>query len=132
MKKPILLYESSSGTSRKAYRTRVPGLAVKDCATRKVYPVQDISAAGVSLMDEEGTLKEGDGLHMDVVLKDRSIVAGLLAEVARRHGNVAGLKFKDLTQRQEERLDKLVLEVQKYLISKSKMYGSDIDDEHKT
>jgi len=132
MKKTILLYESCDGTCRKAYRTRVPGLVAKDCATQAVYPVQDISATGISLVDEAGALKEGDVLHMDVVLKDHSIVTGLLAEVARRCENTAGLKFTDLTQRQEERLDKLVLEVQKYLISKSKMYGSDIDDEHKT
>jgi hypothetical protein len=130
--KPIFTYESSSGSSRHAYRARVPGLVARDCATQALYPVNDISAGGMSLEDEAGSLKAGDVLSMDVLLKDHVILTGLAAEVARRHETVAGLKFTDLTRRQEERLDKLVLEVQKYLISKSKLHGSRFDDEHKT
>lgn len=130
--KPLFTYEQSPGAPRKAYRARVPGLVARDCATQTVFPVNDISAGGISLEDDAAALNVGNVLNIDVLLRDHVILTGLLAEVARRKDHVAGLKFTDLTQRQEERLDKLVLEVQKYIISKTKLYGSHIDDEHTT
>lgn len=130
--KPLFTYEPASDVQRQAYRARVPGLMAKDVATQAQYHVHDISALGMSLEDPGGTLKQGTPLVFDVLLKDHAIIVGLGAQVARQNVPVTGLKFTDLSQRQEERLDKLVLEVQKYLISKSKTCGSHIDDEHKT
>jgi c-di-GMP-binding flagellar brake protein YcgR len=130
--KPLFTYEPASDVQRQAYRARVPGLMARDVANQAQYHVHDISALGISLEDPGGALKPGDALVVDIQLKDQPIIVGLRAQVARHHSSVAGLKFTDLSQRQEERLDKLVLEVQKYLISKSKTCGSHIDDEHKT
>jgi len=130
--KPLFTYEPASAVQRQAYRARVPGLRAKDVANQGQFHVHDISALGMSLEDPGGTLKSGDALVVDIQLKDQPIIVGVRAQVARHHASVAGLKFTDLSQRQEERLDKLVLEVQKYLISKSKTCGSHIDDEHKT
>ena len=130
--KPLFTYEPASDAQRQAYRTRVPGLMAKDAGTQATFQVNDISALGMSLEDPGETLKQGDARQFDVLLKDQAIVTGLMAQVARHQASVAGLKFTDLTQRQEERLDKLVLEVQKHLISKSKTCGSHFDDEHKT
>jgi hypothetical protein len=133
MKNPFsFIYEQSSDMPRQAYRARVPGLKAKDLATQKVFQVHDISAFGIALEDEAGVLKIGDALEIDILLKDHSIIAGLKAVVTRCQNRVAGLKFLDPTQRQEERLDKLVLEVQKYLIFKSKIGESHGDDEHET
>lgn len=126
-------FEMVSDGPRQAYRARVPGLMAKNLATQKLYPVQDISAGGFSLEAPEGDLPSGKMLEFDVLLKDHVIIAGLKAEQSRNGNGVTGLKFTDLTRRQEERLDKLVLEVQKHFISKSKQDGgSHIDDEHKT
>lgn len=132
MNKLLFTYDASSDLPRQAYRARVPGLLGKDVATQAVYLVRDISAGGISLEDPAGALKTGDALKLDVLIKDRTIIAGLSAEVARHVEAIAGLKFTGLTQHQEERLDKLVLEVQKHLISKSKHGGSHIDDEQTT
>ncbi|MFZ5427227.1 MAG: PilZ domain-containing protein [Thermodesulfobacteriota bacterium] len=125
-------YEPESDVPRQAYRAKVPGLTARVAASGAGYNVQDVSAGGVSLEDPGETLKGGDVLELDLLLKDRVIIAGLRAQLARRHKESAGLKFTDITQRQEERLDKLVLEVQKYLISKRKIGGSHIDDEQET
>jgi len=125
-------YEPETDVPRQAYRAKVPGLSARDKATGSGYSVQDISAGGLSLDDRNETLKKGDAIEIDVLLKDRVIIAGLKAEVARRQNETAGLKFTGLSQRQEERLDKLVLEVQKYLISKNKSGGSPLDDEQET
>ena len=132
MKKPLFTYEASADAPRQAFRAKVPGLKVKDRATQKVYQVHDISAGGVSIVDEVDALKPGDALDIDILLKEHAIIAGLKAGVARCQNSTAGLKFIDPTQRQTERLDKLVLEVQKYLIYKSKIGGSHGDDAHET
>ena len=132
MKKQPLSFELVTDGPRKAYRARVPGLMAKDLAAKKLYPVHDISAGGFSLEAVAEDFTTGRVLEFDVLLKDHVIIAGLKAELSRHGNGVAGLKFTDLTQRQEERLDKLVLEVQKHLISKSKHGGSHIDDEQKT
>lgn len=132
MNKPMFTYQPDSGSARHAYRARVPGLEARAGATQLVYPVHDISATGMSLDDEAGRLEPGNCLEFDVLLKDHVIITGLKASVARRQDRLAGLKFTDLTRRQEERLDKLVLEVQKHMISKSKIGGSHIDDENET
>ena len=94
--------------------------------------MQDISAGGVCLDDPAGTLAPGKSLELDVLIREQIVIAGLPAQVTRRQGDMAGLKFTGLAQRQEERLDKLVLEVQKYLISKMKSGGSHIDEEQQT
>ncbi|MFP5223483.1 MAG: PilZ domain-containing protein [Acidobacteriota bacterium] len=132
MNKLTFTYETPSSMPRQSYRARVPGLVGRDIASQTVYHVRDISAGGVSLEDPAGALKIGDVLEMDVLIRDRVIIADLRAEVARHVGTTAGLKFTGLTRHQEERLDKLVLEVQKHLISKSKHGGSHIDDEQTT
>lgn len=132
MNKLTFTYETPSGMPRQAYRARVPGLVGRDIASQTVYHVRDISAGGVSLEDPARALKTGDVLELDVLIRDRVIIAGLRAEVARHVETTAGLKFTGLTRHQEERLDKLVLEVQKHLISKSKHGGSHIDDEQTT
>jgi c-di-GMP-binding flagellar brake protein YcgR len=132
MNKLSFSYDSTSSVPRQAYRAQVPGLMARDVATGTPYHVRDISAGGTSLEDPAGVYKTGDVLVIDVLIKDRVIIPGLKALVARHVETIAGLKFTDLTQRQEEHLDKLVLEIQKYLISKSKHGGSHIDDENPT
>ena len=114
-------YEPETEAQRQAYR-----------ATVALYGVQDISAGGVCLDDPAGTLAPGKSLELDVLIREQIVIAGLPAQVTRRQGDMAGLKFTGLAQRQEERLDKLVLEVQKYLISKMKSGGSHIDEEQQT
>lgn len=132
MKELFFTFEPGYDAHRQAYRAKVPGLSAKDKASGASYPVQDISAGGVSLADPEGALGSGCALEIDILIREHVIITGLKAEVARRHKDVAGLKFTDLTRRQEERLDKLVLEVQKHLISMKKSGGSHIDDEQET
>lgn len=132
MSKLSFTYDAGPEANRQAYRASIKGLMAQAVVTRDVYAVHDISAGGISLRDTRGSLKPGDTLAIDIQLNGRVLIAGLAAEVARRHEDVAGLRFKDLSRRMEERLDKLVLEVQKYLITKSKTCGCHIDDEHTT
>uniref|UniRef100_A0A7C4EJ87 PilZ domain-containing protein n=1 Tax=Fundidesulfovibrio putealis TaxID=270496 RepID=A0A7C4EJ87_9BACT len=125
-------YESDACDSRQAYRARVRDLSAVARADGQYYSVHDISAAGISL-EIEGAQPPLDAvLEVDVFIREKPVVTGLKAQVARHAGPVVGLKFTDLTEQQEQRLDKLVLEVQKYLISKSRSSRCPIDDEHET
>lgn len=132
MSELFFTYEPEKEAQRKAYRAKAPGLKARDRGTAALYEVLDISAGGISLDDAAGQLQPGTALELDVLIREQVVIAGLSAQVTRRHENLAGLRFTNLPQRQEERLDKLVLEVQKYLISKMKSGGSHIDDDQQT
>lgn len=125
-------YEGDANEHRKAYRASLPGISALAAGAPEPYDVGDISAGGLSLVDPRGMLQPGDECALDLVCKGRKLISGLAARVARRNGCLAGLTFKDLTQAQEQKLDKLVLEVQKYQITQSKNRGCHIDDEHAT
>ncbi len=128
----VFTYEPERDNPRQAYRAKVPGLAAKDRAMDASFVVQDISVGGVSLLDPDDKLKMDQSLEFDVLIKEHVLIVGIKAQVTRRDGTLVGLRFNELEQRQEERLDKLVLEVQKHLISKRKSGGSHIDDDSKT
>ncbi|GFK95694.1 Flagellar brake protein YcgR [Fundidesulfovibrio magnetotacticus] len=128
----MFTYEAEKEANRQTFRARFPDMAAWTLPLEQSFPVHDISAGGVSLDDPGGALAEQAELVLDILLRGRPLIRSLKAQVARRKDTVAGLKFLDLTRRQEEHLDKLVLEVQKYLIAKQKTGGSHIDDDNQT
>ena len=102
---------------RKAFRTRVPGLAVRFPALKKVFEVKDVSATGFAVLDQEKKFKEGQSLEVDLLIKKKVFVAECKAEVMRVLDNgIIGINFVDMSRQQQAKLDKLVLEVQKRLI----------------
>lgn len=131
MSKLTFSFETASGSARQAFRARTPGLCACVRPSGEVFKASDISSGGVFLEDAQ-SLGAGNQIEIDVLIKDAVIVAGIVAEVARVLPDGAGLRFTGLTLRQEERLDKLVLEIQKHLISKKQSGGSHIDDEQET
>ncbi|MFP5239993.1 MAG: PilZ domain-containing protein [Acidobacteriota bacterium] len=125
-------YEGDANEHRKAFRASLPGLVALAADAPEPYSVGDVSVGGLSLADPQGELRPGAEHTFDLVCKGRKLISGLAARVARRNGELAGLTFRDLNQTQEQKLDKLVLEVQKYQITQSKNRGCHIDDEHAT
>jgi len=102
---------------RKAFRTKVPGLAVRFPALKKVFEVKDVSATGFAVLDPEKGFKEGQSLEVDLLIKKKVFVAECKAVVMRVLDNgIIGINFVDLGRQQQAKLDKLVLEVQKRLI----------------
>lgn len=124
-------FEAPEG-NRQAFRACLEGLVAQVGPAQAGYSVGNVSAGGVGLHDANGTLRPGDSCEIALLYKGRSLASGLSARVTRRDGDMAGLRFTDLSRRQEERLDKLVLEVQKYLITQRKNRGCNIDEEHET
>ncbi len=108
---------------RQAYRTRVPGLDVRlNTKTGPVdCPVNDISALGFAFADNPRSYSAGLVFTFDLLLGKKIFLGDLKAKVVRVLDNgVIGCNFQELDRRQEIKLDKLVLEVQKHLIEMRK------------
>jgi len=107
---------------RQAFRTRVPGLTCRETGREPEYPVKDISATGLAFFCEEKVFSGGDELRLDLLINRRVYIGDIKARVIRIFGDGAvGAEFAGLDRRQEEKLDKLVLEVQKRMISMRKV-----------
>lgn len=113
--------KAPKGGQRRAYRTKVPGLKAVVPAKEREFTVGDLSATGLSLHAAKGVLKEGETIVMDLFLNKKLFLSGIKARVMRiLDDDSAGCNFEAMGQRKEERLDKLVLEVQKRLIAMRK------------
>lgn len=109
---------------RRAYRAKVPGLKAVIPAKGGEYEVIDLSATGMSLKDEDGVLREGELLECDLFLNRRIFLSEIKTRVMRVKKGVAGCNFESVDRHKEERLDKLILEVQKRLIATRKQARS--------
>lgn len=105
---------------RQAYRTRVPGLDIRVTSERGVqdFPILDISASGFAFGDNPRFYSSGQELQVQLLLAKRLFLDDVKAKVMRviTEKGIIGCVFTGLDRRQEIKLDKLVLEVQKRLI----------------
>lgn len=103
---------------RKAFRTKVPGLTARFPALDKTMDVMDLSASGFAVLDPDKGFKENQTLETELLIKEKLFLRGMTACVMRVLDNgIIGMNFVDLERKQQHKLDKLVLEVQKRLIA---------------
>jgi c-di-GMP-binding flagellar brake protein YcgR len=113
-------------TKRQAYRAPMPGLRaqIHDGPRLRIYNMSISGAAyQISGQDARGyarLLKEGSIFVADLMGREKIIIAGVEHEVVRMTEDLLGCQFVNLSPRQEAKLDKLVLEVQKRMISMRK------------
>jgi len=106
-------------TLRQAFRTRVPGLDLRVITQSgpKEFSVLDISATGFAFSDNPRGYSSGMTFSFDLLLNKRLFLGDLKGKVMRVLDNgIIGCNFEVMERRQEIKLDKLVLEVQKRLI----------------
>lgn len=104
---------------RQAFRTRVPGLDVRVITQNgpQDFPVNDISATGFAFADSPRKYSSGMVFSFDLLLGKRLFLGDLKGKVMRvLDKGIIGCNFMEMERRQEIKLDKLVLEVQKRLI----------------
>lgn len=107
---------------RKAFRTRVPGLTVLFSGQERGFEVKDLSATGLAVLESNTGIEEGQHLTCDLLINNKLFLGGLNVDVRRVLDNgIIGVNFVDLTRKQQAKLDKLVLEVQKRLIELRKL-----------
>lgn len=110
---------STSGDEqlRKAFRTKVPGLTAHFIAQEKTFEVKDLSATGFAVLELKSGLEERQHIECDLLINNKLFLGGVKAEIRRVLENgIIGINFVELTRKQQGKLDKLVLEVQKRLI----------------
>ena len=108
-------------SKREAFRSSLPGLQVWLVEQELICSIKDISAKGVAFFCENHAFDVGDMFFLDVVLSKTPLIKALKARAVRaEEEGLTACVFEDLDRRQEARLDKLVLEVQKRLIAEKK------------
>lgn len=114
-------FNIDSDTQRRAFRAQVPGLEVWVKELQHSFSIKDISATGFALLAPVFSLSEKSSFSMDLLLNKKLYVADVPCTVIRKLENgIVGCDFGVLDRRQEARLDKLVLEVQKRMIAKKR------------
>ncbi|WP_147821804.1 PilZ domain-containing protein [Salidesulfovibrio onnuriiensis] len=114
---------------RQAFRTKVPGFNARFEGFSGEFSVKDLSATGFAITDDAGVFKEGVDLLATLMLKEKVFLGKVQVKVMRVVGNgIVGMNFQNIDRRQQIKLDKLVLEVQKRLIALKKAKRAEQDD----
>ena len=115
----------SGNKERSAFRAGIPGLVMKVEGYSESFDVKDISAKGIAFYAEENVFELETQFEVDLILFGRDILLGLTVRAVRDIGKgLMGCIFIDIDKYQEERLDKLVLEIQKRMIQLRRVKGS--------
>lgn len=106
-------------SQRRAFRAKIPGLGVHVPSTGETYEVMDVSAMGLAFKGSEtASFTEGSVFEFDLLINKKVFIPKLNAKVMRLLPNgLVGCNFENMDRRQEVKLDKLVLEVQKRMIA---------------
>ncbi len=113
-----------SSSSRGAFRTSLPGLAIRIEGYEDSFPVKDFSVNGLAFTSGKHDFDVDTEFDLSLFLGEKELLSGLRAKVVREIGKgLMGCTFIDLDKYQEQRLDKLVLEVQKRMIMLRKKKG---------
>ncbi|CCO22157.1 PilZ domain-containing protein [Maridesulfovibrio hydrothermalis] len=114
----------SKNAARGAFRTSLPGLVIKISGYPEPHNVKDFSVNGLAFASGKDKFEVDSQFEIDFILGKKVILSGLVVKVVRDIGKgLIGCVFVDLNKYQEERLDKLVLEVQKRMILLRKQKG---------
>lgn len=114
------------GAQRRAFRAKIPGLTVFIPALGETLEVMDVSAMGLAFQAKDmTTFKAGEQVEFDLLINKKVFIPKLHAKVMRvLENSLIGCNFESMERRQEVKLDKLVLEVQKRMIALRKKQQS--------
>lgn len=115
---------------RRAFRVSLPGLKVRVLGRVALYPVVDLSTFGLAFTDDSSSFQVGQLVQVDVHVQEKVWIASLEAKVvAVRDDVLVACTFVNMTRFQEQRMDKLSLEIQKRWIQIRKLQKQQGEDE---
>lgn len=115
---------------RRAVRVHLPGLTVWVLEREAFYSVVDLSTFGLAFKDESKSFQSGQTFTVDVHVQGKVWVAGLDAKIVKiRDGILVACTFPNMSKLQEQRMDKLSLEIQKRWIKIRKLQKQQGEDE---
>lgn len=115
---------------RRAVRVHLPGLKVWVLERNASYSVVDLSTFGLAFKDASKSHRVGEDISLDVHVQGKVWIAGLEAKiVAIRDDILVACTFPSMSKLQEQRMDKLSLEIQKRWIKNRKLQKQQGEDE---
>ena len=106
---------------RRAFRAKAYGVAVTFEEQNVTCDILDVSVTGFAIKNESISVKEGAEYSITVTVAGKMYLSDLTCRVVRKLDNgIIGCDFRSLDRRQEARLDRLVLELQKRMIAKKR------------
>ncbi len=116
--------EYTPNSRRSAFRITYPDLFVRFEPNGHLYPVRDISAAGVCFQPDDNDgfdiPSKEDIFRIAIVKGNDQVLAWLKFKYVHISSSCIGGAFLDVDRRTEALLDKLILEIQKQRILKEK------------
>ena len=110
-----------SDEKRRAFRARAYGVAVVFEEQNVTCDISDVSVTGFAIKNESMSLKENYDYTISILVAGKIYLSGLTCRVVRKlDSGLIGCDFRSLDRRQEARLDRLVLELQKRMIAKKR------------
>ncbi|MCT4536196.1 PilZ domain-containing protein [Halodesulfovibrio sp.] len=111
----------TSNERRRAFRAKAYGISVAFEEKNVTCDILDVSVTGFAIKTESLFLKEGAEHSISIQVAGKAYLSDLTCRVVRILDNgIIGCDFRTLDRRQEARLDRLVLELQKRMIAKKK------------
>ena len=111
----------TSDERRRAFRAKAYGVAVTFEEQNVTCDILDVSVTGFAIKNESISLKEGADYAISILVAGKMYLSDLTCRVVRKLDNgLIGCDFRTLDRRQEARLDRLVLELQKRMIAKKR------------
>ncbi len=118
------------GHQRRAVRVHLPGLTVWVLEREVFYPVVDLSTFGLAFKDDSKSFQSGQTVTVDVHVQGKVWVAGLGTKIVTVRDDVlVACTFSNMNRLQEQRMDKLSLEIQKRWIKIRKLQKQQGEDE---
>lgn len=122
--------DGQRGHQRRAVRVHLPGLTAWVPEREAFYPVFDLSTFGLAFKDNAKSFQTGQTLTLDVHVQGKVWVVGLDTKVVMVRDDVlVACTFPNMTRLQEQRMDKLSLEIQKRWIKIRKLQKQQGEDE---
>ncbi len=110
-----------SAGARQGFRAEVQEVEIFEEARGVLLSVKDISVTGCLVCAKEHTFKLGEVFLADLHVHKQPYIVKIKARVVRvLPGGGFGCCFEDMDRRQEAKLDKFILEVQKQQIAMNK------------
>lgn len=112
-------YKSASTTPRMSYRIKYSDMRVAIEPTHTICNVDNFSLAGIAFMKPLSTeYKKGEIIQFALVVHNRIYIPHLKAEIVRVDNaqNIICCSFRELLPIQEKKLDRFILQLQKYEI----------------
>ncbi len=115
-------YESTNDHSRMSYRISFPGMYARIGQTDKTTDVLNLSSTGVALKIFSPKVKIGDVMMITFMLDAKVLMANVKIKIVHVDQNreVLGCEYMDFTRSQEQKLDVLILKLQKLEIQRIK------------